>query len=109
MVNLVFRLSITGKLIINPIFLPLSVALEDPGFLREVCGPNDQNLIALEEHFGVPVRCRGNELLLDTEDEEIHLRFSYFIQELREQSEAGKFIDKSSIISVLENSNIPRV
>ena len=88
-------------------FLPLSITLENLDFLREVCGPNDQNLVALEEYFGVPVRCHGNELILDTEDEEIHLRFSYFIQELREQSETGKSIDKSIIISALENLIIP--
>ena len=75
----------------------MTVALANLGFLRELCGPNDVNLRAFEELFGVPVRSRGNELLLDTEDAGQRRRFAAMLDWLREQARAGRAMDRFAI------------
>ena len=77
--------------------MPLAVALTNLGFLRELCGPNDANLRAFEELFGVPVRSRGNELLLDTGDADQRRRFAAMLDWLREQAGAGRAMDRFAI------------
>ena len=77
--------------------MPLAVALTNLGFLRELCGPNDANLRAFEELFGAPVRCRGNELLLDTGDADQRRRFAAMLDWLREQAGAGRAMDRFAI------------
>ncbi len=75
----------------------MTVALANLGFLRELCGPNDVNLRAFEELFGAPVRSRGNELLLDTEDAGQRRRFAAMLDWLREQARAGRAMDRFAI------------
>ena len=75
----------------------MTVALANLGFLRELCGPNDVNLRAFEELFGVPVRSRGNELLLDTEDAGQRRRFAAMLDWLREQARSGRAMDRFAI------------
>ena len=77
--------------------MPLAVAVTNLGFLRELCGPNDANLRAFEELFGVPVRSRGNELLLDTGDADQRRRFAAMLDWLREQAGAGRAMDRFAI------------
>ena len=78
---------------------PLAVALSNLGFLRELCGPNDTNLRVFEELLGVPVRSRGNELLLDTDDAERRRCFAAMLEWLREQVHAGRTLDRFAIAS----------
>ena len=75
----------------------MAVALTNLGFLRELCGPNDINLRAFEELFGVPVRSRGNELLLDTGDADQRRRFAAMLDWLRAQAGAGRAMDRFAI------------
>ena len=75
----------------------MAVALTNLGFLRELCGPNDTNLRAFEELFGVPVRSRGNELLLDTGDADQRRRFAAMLDWLRVQAGAGRAMDRFAI------------
>ena len=77
--------------------LPLAVALANIGFLHELCGPNDTNLRAFEELLGAPVRSRGNELLLDTDDAGRRRRFAAMLEWLREQAAAGRVMDRFAI------------
>ena len=79
--------------------LPLAVALTNLGFLRELCGPNDCNLPVFEELLHAPVRSRGNELLLDTDDAEQRRRFAAMLDWLRDQAGAGRTLDRFAIAS----------
>lgn len=74
-----------------------TVALTNLGFLRELCGPNDTNLRAFEELLGAPVRSRGNELLLDTDDAGQRRSFAAMLDWLREQAGAGRPMDRYAI------------
>ena len=79
--------------------LPLAVALTNLGFLRELCGANDRNLRVFEELLHAPVRSRGNELLLDTDDAEQRRRFAAMLDWLRDQAGAGRTLDRFAIAS----------
>ena len=76
---------------------PAAVALDNLNFLRELCGPNDRNLRAFERLLGSPVRSRGNELLLDCDDPMQQRRFAAMLDWLREQSAAGRAIDRFAV------------
>ncbi len=45
--------------------------VSDETILPEICGANDSNLKVFEELLGVRVFSRGNEILLDTEDDSV--------------------------------------
>ena len=46
-----------------------SIVLEDSSILAELCGVNDSNLRVLENLIESPVLSRGNELFIDTPDQ----------------------------------------
>lgn len=77
--------------------LPAAVALANLNFLRELCGPNDRNLRTFERLLGAPVRSRGNELLVDSEDPQLGSRFAAMLDWLREQAAAGRAIDRFAV------------
>ena len=87
--------------------LPVTVALTNIGFLRELCGPNDSNLRAFEELLGVPVRSRGNELLLDTDDADQRRRFAAMLDWLREQAGSGRTLDRFAIAAAHQAVTAP--
>jgi phosphate starvation-inducible PhoH-like protein len=76
---------------------PAAVALDNLNFLRELCGPNDRNLRTFERLLGVPVRSRGNELLLDCDDPLQQRRFAAMLEWLREQAAGGRVIDRFAV------------
>jgi len=87
--------------------LPLTVALTNIGFLRELCGPNDANLRAFEELLGAPVRSRGNELLLDTDNADQRRRFAAMLDWLREQAGSGRAMDRFAIAAAHQAVSAP--
>ena len=87
--------------------LPVAVALTNIGFLRELCGPNDSNLRAFEELLGVPVRSRGNELLLDTDNADHRRRFAEMLDWLREQAGTGRTMDRFAIAAAHQAVTAP--
>ena len=76
---------------------PAAVALDNLNFLRELCGPNDRNLRAFERLLGSPVRSRGNELLLDSDDPGQQRTFADMLHWLREQAAAGRALDRFAV------------
>ena len=77
--------------------LPAAVTLANLNFLRELCGPNDGNLRTFERLLGAPVRSRGNELLLDSDDRDLTSRFAAMLDWLCEQAAAGRAIDRFAV------------
>jgi phosphate starvation-inducible PhoH-like protein len=59
-----------------------SIVLEDAGVLSELCGVNDENLEIIAEVLETPIFSRGNEIVLETDNVEIHHRFKRLIEEL---------------------------
>ena len=68
----------------------LSIVLDDRRMLSEVCGVNDSNLRTMEELLGSRVLSRGNELLLESDDEHTKLEFSRLVQGLKKHIRSGQ-------------------
>ena len=48
-----------------------TIVVPDNDVLSCLCGTNDKNLELIEEHLGVPVFTRGNELSVENDNPEI--------------------------------------
>jgi phosphate starvation-inducible protein PhoH and related proteins len=68
----------------------LTVVLGDEAILPEVCGPNDGNLRVFEELLGVRVYPRGNEILLETGDDEVAGTFRSLLQQVEDHARLGQ-------------------
>ena len=52
-----------------------TIVVPDTDLLYKVCGSNDSNLRLIEEYLGTPIFIRGNELSIQSEDEQINQKF----------------------------------
>jgi phosphate starvation-inducible PhoH-like protein len=57
-----------------------SLVLEDTGLLAELCGPNDYNLSIIGDLLGCRIFTRGNELQVDSSEEETKTLFSSLVK-----------------------------
>lgn len=68
---------------------PERVVLEDTGLLAELCGPNDYHLSIMGELLGTRVLSRGNELIVDSEEEDKRKLFSDLVGAVASSIEGG--------------------
>lgn len=61
--------------------------------LGELCGVHDKNLKALEELLGVSVFSRGNEIFLESDDEQLHRRFRWMVAQLEDYVRLGRPVE----------------
>jgi phosphate starvation-inducible PhoH-like protein len=66
-----------------------SIVLEDTELLAELCGPNDYNLSIIGDLLGSRVLSRGNELMIESGDEQTRTLFSQLIETLTESIKGG--------------------
>jgi phosphate starvation-inducible PhoH-like protein len=70
-----------------------TIVVADTELLSGVCGANDSHLRLIEEHFGVPLFTRGNELTITAEDPLVRRRFHTVIDRIaagiRERGESN--------------------
>ncbi len=66
-----------------------SIVLEDTGLLAELCGPNDYNLSIIADLLGSRVLSRGNELMVESDEERTRTLFSQLIEALTQSIEGG--------------------
>ena len=78
-----------------------TIVVPDADVLSCVCGTNDSNLKLIEEHLGVPVFTRGNELSVDEEDPVVREKFRFIIDRILDEIESGDEDGKNIIASVL--------
>ncbi len=69
---------------------PLTVVVNDETILPEICGANDTNLKIMEELLGVRIFSRGNEILLDSEDDAIQRTFRLLLQQIEDHVRLGQ-------------------
>ncbi len=67
-----------------------AVVLESAAMLAELCGSNDTNLRLLEELLETPIRYRGNEFYLESEDERKRELLIGMLAEMRAHVERGQ-------------------
>jgi phosphate starvation-inducible PhoH-like protein len=68
----------------------VTIVLEDQKVLSDLCGANDENLRVLENLLGSRIYSRGNELLLESDDEQTSGLFRDVIKELKAHAELGR-------------------
>ena len=78
-----------------------TIVVPDAGVLSCVCGTNDSNLKLIEEHLGVPVFTRGNELSVDGENPAIREKFRFIIDRILDEIKDGDEDGADIITSVL--------
>lgn len=78
--------------------------LDDTDLIPELCGFNDRNLKAIEEKLNVPVYCRGNEILLESDNKEKQELFSHVIARMRSYAQKGISPDQDMITTLFNES-----
>ncbi len=68
----------------------VAVVYSDHKILSDLCGANDGNLRVLEDLLGVRVFSRGNEIYLETDDEQKKSIFKGMIGQLEEHAKLGQ-------------------
>lgn len=59
-----------------------TIVVPDNDVLFSLCGMNDKNLQLIEEHLGVPVFTKGNEISVENENPEICQKFKFIIDRI---------------------------
>ena len=78
--------------------------LDDTDLIPELCGYGDRNLKAIEEKLQVPVYCRGNEILLESDDKAKQELFSRVISQMRSYAQKGVSPDQDMIITLFNEA-----
>ena len=66
-----------------------TIVVPDADILSCVCGTNDSNLKLIEEHLGIPVFTKGNQLSVETENSVIRQQFRYIIDRIADEVSDG--------------------
>ena len=82
-----------------------TIVVPDADILSKVCGTNDSNLKLIEEHLGVPVFIRGNELSVDKDDPSVHQQFKFIIDRIVDEIGDGCDGSEDMIASILQTEN----
>lgn len=78
-----------------------TIVVPDTALLSNVCGTNDSNLKLIEEHLGVPVFSRGNELSIDETDPAVCEKFRFIIDRILDEAKNGGAHCEDVVASVL--------
>ena len=78
--------------------------LDDTDLIPELCGFNDCNLKIIEEKLQVPVYCRGNEILLESDDKSKQELFSQVIGRMRSYAQKGSSPDQDMITTLFHEA-----
>ena len=80
-----------------------AVVLESPRLLSELCGVNDRNLRLLEELLGTRILSRGNELHLESDDDELLGVLIRLVDEITAHVRLGQELNADLIRAVYES------
>ena len=78
----------------------LTVVIDNPHILGAVCGPNDRNLDEISSLMSSPVRTRGNQISIETSDDESRLIFRSLIDQLTEIAVKDDSVSSQQVRSV---------
>jgi len=85
----------------------LAVILDDPGILKELCGPQDENLKILEGLLEVPIFIRGNEILLASDREPVQQKFQNLLEKMVDYADQGNPLSPEVIRAFYESLEEP--
>lgn len=80
-----------------------TIVLQNGDILSRVCGTNDSNLKLIEDHLGVPVFVRGNEIFIDSGEDKVRQQFKFIIDRITDEisDTAQNSADSDMIASIL--------
>lgn len=78
-----------------------TIVVPDNDVLSCICGTNDKNLKLIEEHLGVPIFTRGNELSIENQNSEICDKFQFIIDRIVDEVSSGGKNGEDIILTVL--------
>jgi phosphate starvation-inducible PhoH-like protein len=78
----------------------LTIVIDNPELLGAVCGPNDRNLEEISSLLSSPVKTRGNEILLESENEEHRLLFRTMLDRLVELAGREESVNSQKLRSI---------
>lgn len=82
-----------------------TIVVPDTGILTKLCGTNDSNLRLIEQHLGVPVFMRGNELTVEQDDPAIQQQFRFIIDRIIDEIQDG-YADSEDAVASLLNTDL---
>lgn len=82
-----------------------TIVVPDNDVLSLVCGTNDKNLRLIEEHLGIPVFTRGNELSISAEEARLQEEFQFIIDRVIDEVHSGEKNGEDIIRSVLNTKH----
>ena len=78
-----------------------TIVVPDNDVLSCVCGTNDSNLKLIENHLGVQIFTKGNEISVDNEDPLICQKFQFIIDRIIDEINDGSKNTEDIVVSVL--------
>ena len=78
-----------------------TIVVPDNDVLSCVCGTNDKNLQLIEEHLGVPVFYKGNELSVENAAPEVCQKFQFIVDRIIDEVHSGGRNSDDIILTVL--------
>ena len=78
-----------------------TIIVPDNEVLSCLCGTNDSNLTLIEESLGLPVYTRGNEISIESDDNELCQKFQFIIDRVIDEVNIGGKNTEDVIVSVL--------
>ena len=78
-----------------------TIVVPDNSVLACVCGTNDRNLQLIEQHLGVPVFTKGNELSVHCDAPEVCQKFQFIVDRIVDEIQLGGFDSEDVVLSVL--------
>ena len=79
-----------------------TIVVPDADILSCVCGTNDSNLKLIEEHLGIPVFIRGNELSIEKDDTVLRQQFKFIIDRIADELSDGCDASADMVASILQ-------
>lgn len=79
--------------------------MPDIEILTKLCGTNDSNLRLIEQHLGVPIFMRGNELTVEKDDPSIQQQFRFIIARIIDEIQDG-YADSEDAVASLLNTDL---
>ena len=78
----------------------LTIVLSDQHLIKDICGVQDENLIALEKALDSRIFTRGNEIILDSEDFHTQALFREILRQIQEHHKIGHLPDPELVNTI---------
>ncbi len=85
-----------------------TIVVPDNDVLVRLCGSNDSNISLIEDHLGVKIFTRGNEISISENDVSVCERFKHIIDRLMDEVQFGTCADTHLVQSII-NTGLPNM